>query len=71
MEHATNPPVTVTITGTSAALVVRLAEVSGHDGGTVLMRALGLLDLALKAERDGKRIALYDPETLEFSEVAF
>ena len=48
MEHGRTPPVTVTITGTSAALIVRLAEVTGDDGGALLMRSLGLLDLALK-----------------------
>ena len=62
----------MTITGTSALLLGRLAEVLGtDDGGAVLMRALGLLDLALKAKRDGKRLAFYDPERDEMSEVAF
>ncbi len=65
-------PVSLTISGTSAFLISRLAEALGtDDGGAVLMRALGLLDLALKAKRDGKRIAFYDPRTGEISEVAF
>jgi len=65
-------PVSLTITGTSAFLLTRLAQELGtDDGGAVLMRALGLLDLALKAKRDGKRIAFYDPRTGEISEVAF
>ena len=65
-------PVTLKISGTSALLLTRLAEALGtDDGGAVLMRALGLLDLALKAKRDGKRLAFYDPETLDFSEVAY
>lgn len=71
MEHAHIGPVTVTITGTSAQLVARLSDVMQADGGAVLMRALGLLDLALKAQREGKRLAFYDPESLEFSEVAW
>ena len=63
--------ITVTISGTSAQLIAKMAETSGHDGGMVLMRALGLLDLALKAEREGRRLAFYDPATMEFAEVAF
>ena len=63
-------PVTLKISGTSAVLLTRLAEELGtDDGGAVLMRALGLLDMALKARRDGKRLAMYDPESLEFSDV--
>ena len=65
-------PVTLKISGTSAVLITRLAEALGtDDGGAVFMQALGLLDLAVKAKRDGKRLAFYDPETMEFSEVAF
>jgi hypothetical protein len=65
-------PVSLKISGTSAVLITRLGEALGtDDGGQVLMQALGLLDLAVKARRDGKRLAFYDPETLEFSEVAF
>ena len=41
-------PVTIQISGTSAALIARLSEVMATDGGSVMMRALGLLDLALK-----------------------
>ena len=65
-------PVTVTISGTSALLLVRLAEQLGSDdGGAVIMRALGLLDLALRAKREGKRLAFVDPATGASSEVAF
>jgi hypothetical protein len=64
-------PVTLTISGTSAVLLQRLTEVLGSDGGSVLMRALGLLDLALKAKREGKKLGFYDPERDELSEVAF
>src|SRR5262249_48003977 len=64
-------PVTVPISGTSALLLARLAETTGGDGGAVLMRALGLLDLALKAKREGKRLAFYDPTRDEMAEVAF
>jgi hypothetical protein len=64
-------PVTITISGTSAALIVRLSEVTEQDGGSVLMRALGLLDLALKAKREGKLLGYYDPVNETLSEVAF
>ena len=71
MEHGATSPVTLTISGTSAMLLSRLVEVSGSDGGAVLMRALGLLDLALKARREGKQFGLYDPDREELSIVAF
>ena len=65
-------PVTVKISGTSALLLTRLAEQLGtEDGGAIVMRALGLLDLALKAKRDGKKLTFYDPAHDEMSEVAF
>ena len=62
-------PVTLTISGTSAALLARLA--GDGDAGAVMMRALGLYDLAMKARREGKRLAFLDPATGETSEVAF
>ena len=69
-------PVTVTISGTSALLLARLAQSLGAaetpaGGGAVVMRALGLLELALKAKREGKRVVFYDPGGGELSEVAF
>ena len=62
-------PVTVTISGTSAALLARLA--GDDDPGAVLMRALGLFDLAMKAKREGKKLGFYDPVAETLSEVAF
>ena len=67
-------PVTVTISGTSAALLAHLTEQAeglAADPGAVLMRALGLLDLALKAKREGKKLGFYDPVRDSISEVAF
>jgi hypothetical protein len=64
-------PVTLTISGTSAALLARLAEGTGEDPGALFMRALGLYDLAVKAKREGKRLGFYDPATETLSEVAF
>ncbi len=64
-------PVTIQISGTSAELVARLSVATAMDGGAVLMRALGLLDLALKAKRDGKILGYYDPARETLSEVVF
>jgi hypothetical protein len=66
-------PVTLTISGTSAALLARLASdpTLGDDPGAILMRALGLFDLALKAKREGKKLGFYDPERDTLAEVAF
>ena len=47
------------------------AEGLAADPGAVLMRALGLLDLALKAKREGKKLGFYDPVSDTISEVAF
>lgn len=62
-------PVTVTISGTSARLLAHLAEAESRDAGDLLMQALSVLDLALKAKRDGKRLAFLDPATGATSEV--
>ena len=64
-------PVTIQISGTSAALLGGLSAQLEIDGGAVLMRALGLLDLALKAKREGKTLGFYDPATNTLSQVAF
>ena len=65
-------PITLTISGTSATLLGRLTEALGSsDPGATLMRALGLLDLALKAKRDGKRLTFYDPGSGSHSDVAW
>ena len=65
-------PVTFSISGTSATLLGRLTEALGStDPGATLMRALGILDLALKAKRDGKKLAFIDPKDGTYSEVAW
>lgn len=70
-------PVTVTLSGCSASLLAHLAEgccgsaADARDRGDLLARALGLLDLALKAKREGKRLTIYDPARDELSEIAF
>jgi hypothetical protein len=65
-------PISLTISGTSATLLGRLTEGLGSDDpGATLMRALGLLDLAMKAKREGKTIAFVDRAAGTFSEVAW
>ena len=66
-------PVTVTISGTSAQLLTHLATADGQAGdpSALLMRALGLLDLAMKAKREGKHLQFIDPRTGHTSEVVF
>jgi hypothetical protein len=65
-------PVTLSISGTSAVLLGRLTEsLQSNDPGATLMRALGLLDLAIKAKRDGKKMAFVDPEAGTYSEIAW
>lgn len=65
-------PVQVQIGGTSGLLLVKLmSELGTDDGGGVIARALGLLDLALRARRDGKSLCFYDPKTQGFADVAF
>jgi hypothetical protein len=65
-------PVTVTITGTSATLLGKLTEALGSDDpGATLMRALGLLDLAIAAKRDGRTLAFVDEQRGSYAEVAW
>ena len=68
----TREPVTVQINGTAGLLLVKLMnELATSDGGGVIVRALGLLDLALRARREGKSLFFVDPRTGQSSEVAF
>ena len=54
-------PVQVQINGTAGLLLVQLmAELQTTDGGGVLVRALGLLDLALRVKKLGKELCLVD-----------
>lgn len=65
-------PVQVQINGTAGLLLVQLmTELQTTDGGGVLVRALGLLDLALRARKTGKELCLVDPATGQRSDVAF
>ena len=73
MEMSDRPaPVGVQLNGTAGLLLVRLMEdLNTTDGGGVIVRALGLLDLALRARQSGKDLCLVDPTTGQRSDVAF
>lgn len=65
-------PVTVQINGTAGLLLVALMQqLRTEDGGGVIVRALGLLDLALRARREGKSLCFVDKKTGASSDVAF
>ena len=64
------PPVTVEVNGTAAQLLVKLMhDLETADPMAVLTRALGMLEQALAAKRQGRRLGLYDPESGRFSDV--
>jgi hypothetical protein len=64
------PPVSVEVNGTAAQLLVKLMQDLGtQDPMAVLTRALGMLDQALAAKRQGRRLGLYDPDSGRFSDV--
>lgn len=65
-------PVQVQINGTAGLLLLQLmGELQTTDGGGVLVRALGLLDLAVRAKKTGKELCFIDPATGQRSDVAF
>ena len=67
---ARSGPVQVPLGATAAQLLVKLAADLGTDDTSgVLARALGLLDLALHARRNGRRLCLVD-ERGQLTEVA-
>ena len=65
-------PVQVRVGGTAARLLISLMEQVGtDDGGSLIARALGLQDLALRARKLGKSLCLIDPKTGDSQEIAF
>ncbi len=64
-------PIQIQINGTAAELLARLAiELGSEDPGAVLVRALGLLDLAQRTRRQGGRLVFVNPRG-EQADVAF
>ena len=65
------PPVQVTLNETAARLLVKLAEEMGTDDPSALvMRALGLLDLAHRTKRQGGQL-FFRNQRGDDAEVAF
>lgn len=73
MDFAERPqPVQVRVGGTAALLLTSLMQqVGSDDGGALIARALGLLDLALRARKQGKSLCVIDPLTGDSQEIAF
>ena len=63
-------PVQVEVNGTAAQLLVKLmADMNTNDPMAVLTRALGMLDQAVAAKRQGRRLGLYDPASQRFMDL--
>ena len=61
------PPVTVEVNGTAARLLVKLMEDLATDQPmAVLTRALGVLEQAVVAKGQGRRLGVYDPASGRF-----
>jgi len=64
------PPVTVEVNGTAAQLLVKLmGDMKTDQPMAVLTRALGMLDQALAARGQGRRLGVYDPDTGRFMDL--
>ena len=64
------PPVTVEMNGTAARLLVKLMEDLGTaEPMAVLTRALGVLEQAVVARGQGRRLGVYDPESGRFTDL--
>jgi hypothetical protein len=61
------PAVNVEVNGQAAALLVKLmGDFSTEQPMAVLTRALGVLEQAVAAKAQGKRLGVYDPKTGRF-----
>ncbi len=64
---STLPSVTIALHGTAAALLVKLMTDRGiSDPLPVLSAALGMMEQAVVAQRQGHRLGVYDPATGRF-----
>jgi hypothetical protein len=64
------PPVNVEVNGTAASLLLKLMqEMNTPDPMAVLTRALGILDTALAAKRQGRRLGIYDHDSKRFMDL--
>jgi hypothetical protein len=64
------PPVTVEVNGTAARLLVKLmGDLGTEQPMDVLSRALGMLEQALVARGQGRRLGVYDPDSGRFTDL--
>jgi hypothetical protein len=70
MDFEEGPPVTVQMNGQAAQLLVKLMQDLATDQPmAVLTRALGMLEQALAAKKQGRRLGVYDPGSGRFTDV--
>jgi hypothetical protein len=63
-------PVSIEVNGTAAQLLIKLmGDLKTEEPMAVLTRALGMLDQALAAKGQGRRLGVYDPATGGFSDL--
>ncbi len=71
MEQPRQPPVQVTLNATAAQMLARLAvEMNTEDVAGLVVRALGLLEMAHSARKRGSRLVLVNAGG-EQSDVAY
>jgi len=64
------PAVNVQVNGQAAQLLVKLMQdLSTEQPMAVLTRALGMLEQALAAKKQGRRLGIYDPASGRFTDV--
>ena len=70
MDDRATTPVTVEMNGTAARLLVKLMADLGTDQPmAVLTRAMGLLEQAIAAKAQGRRLGVYDPPSGRFMDM--
>jgi hypothetical protein len=64
------PAVSVQVNGQAAQLLVKLMQdLATEQPMAVLTRALGVLEQALAARKQGRRLGIYDPASGRFTDV--
>ena len=70
MDDRATTPVTVEMNGQAAKLLVKLMDDLGtSEPMAVLTRALGVLEQALVARGQGRRLGVYDPDSGRFTDL--
>ena len=70
MDPESFPAVNVQVNGQAAQLLVKLMQdLQTEQPMAVLTRALGMLEQALMAKKQGHRLGIYDPASGRFTDV--